>query len=96
MAKITIEVPDNEDDIPGAIKALKAQLAPISAQRDALLAAIRSVQARCPHKTRTAAETSPAGRTDTAMTVGTHGERLRDEAAERDLLELLDATAKLG
>lgn len=50
MAKITIEVPDSEDDIPGTIKSLRAQLAPVNAQRDALLAAIKSVQARCPHK----------------------------------------------
>lgn len=50
MATITIEVPDSEDDIPTALRKLRAQLAPINAQRDALLAAIRSVQQRCPHK----------------------------------------------
>jgi hypothetical protein len=48
MATITIEVPDN-GDIKGTVEALRAKLAPINAQRDALIAAIHSVQARCPH-----------------------------------------------
>jgi len=50
MATITITIPDNPDDIPGTIKALRDQLAPINAQRDALIAAIKAVQNRCPHR----------------------------------------------
>lgn len=48
MASITIEIPD-DGDIKGTIAALRKQLAPINAQRDALLGAIKSVQERCPH-----------------------------------------------
>jgi len=49
VAKITIEVPDNEDDIPAVIKSLNAQLAAVNAQRDAIIGAIRAAQKRCSH-----------------------------------------------
>lgn len=49
MKQIVIEVPDDEDDIPGTIKALNKKLAAVNAERDAILGAIKATQKRCTH-----------------------------------------------
>jgi len=49
MAKLTITIPDSVDDIPVVLKDLKAQLAAVNAQRQALVAAIKAVQSTCKH-----------------------------------------------
>ncbi len=49
MATLTIEIPDNAN-IKEKIEALRKQLAPIEAQRKAILGAIESLQRSCPHK----------------------------------------------
>jgi hypothetical protein len=48
MATLTIEIPDNAST-KDKIAALRKQLAPIEAQRSAIIGAIRQIQASCPH-----------------------------------------------
>jgi hypothetical protein len=49
VATIIIEVPDTDADIPKAMASLRAQMATVNAQRDALQGAMIAIQKRCKH-----------------------------------------------
>lgn len=49
MPTLTITIPDNIDDIPSSLAQLRKQLAAVNAQRDGILAAIKSIQKFCTH-----------------------------------------------
>lgn len=49
MPTLTITIPDSIEDIPNSLTQLRKQLAAVNAQRDGILAAIKSIQKFCTH-----------------------------------------------
>ena len=70
MATLTITIPDSIDDVPAALASLRAQLAAVSAQRDALCAAIVAVQRVCKHPHMTYSRDYDGGTSSNCPTCG--------------------------